>query len=457
MFKKLRVKHFLIFISIMLLSLFAVCIYVSSIKYSFDSGSYPNEFVENFNNYIHLNDNSEIYVDNEGLSLLADDKIKLQILDSDNKEVYSYNKPKSSKTEYTNTDLIHAYDSNEYTLFLNDTNLNNNTYTSLLFFSPNNIERVMFTYDKTQLLKAHNLPLFVAIIIILILVVSCIYLIHITKPIKDIVDRITSLSKGNYENGRVGKGIYSDVRHSLNVLSNRLYNNELEREKLDTMRKEWTANISHDIKTPLTSIRGNAEILSLEEAYISDEARVKYSNIIINKADYIKNLVDDLNLSSRLKDNNFVPNKKQVNIISLIRHVIIDISNDEKYSKGTISYKLYDKEILQSLDESLMKRVFMNLIVNAFVHNNYNVDIKVTVSRIAINKVKITIEDNGIGINKEDLKHIFKRYFRGTNTSEVTEGSGLGMAIAHDIVKAHDGYILIESKKNVGTKLIIFI
>lgn len=457
MFDKLRIKYLLIFISILLLSVFAISTYVSSVKYNFDSDSYLNNFIQDFNNYIHLNDENEIFVDNEGLSLLKKNQIKLQILDSENKEIYSYNRPNASKIKYTNTDLINTYISDEYTMFLNDTNLNNTTYTIILFFKPNNIKRIMFTYDKTQLVRAHNIPLFVAIIIIIILIASCIYLLHITNPINDIVNRITALSKGNYENGNVGKGIYSDVKHSLNILSNRLYNTKLEREKLDNMRREWTANISHDIKTPLTSIRGNAEILSIESANISHEAIIKYSNIIINKSDYIKNLVDDLNLSSRLKDNNFTPNKKIVNIISLIRHVIIDISNDEKYSKSTISYKLYDKEILKELDENLMKRVFMNLIINALVHNNYDVDIKVTVSRITTTKVKITIEDNGIGISKQDIKHIFERYFRGTNTSQVTEGSGLGMAIAHDIVKAHDGNILIESKENLGTKLIIFI
>ena len=148
------------------------------------------------------------------------------------------------------------------------------------------------------MIKAHNFPLFIAIVIIFILLISCIYLIHITRPIKRLVDRINNLSKGKYSIENVGKGIYSDVRESLNILSNRLYTNELERNKLEEMRKEWISNISHDIKTPLTSIRGNAEIMSVKDYKINDDQRIRYSNIIINKADYIKNLVEDLNLSS---------------------------------------------------------------------------------------------------------------------------------------------------------------
>lgn len=457
MLYKLRIKYFFILISILLFSLFAVLFYVCNIWFNFDLDSYSTEFKHSFKQYIHLDEENKIYIDSEGLLILKESEIELQVLDNENKEVFNYNKPETAKTKYSTTDLINAYNNYEYTLFIDDTSLNNNTYTYLLFFNTNNVKRVMFTYDKTQLIESHNLPFFVAIMIIFFILIGCIYLIHISKPINEIIDRITSLSKGNYTNQKASKGIYSDVSNSLNLLSTMLYTNELEREKLDNMRKEWTANISHDIKTPLTSIRGNAEIMSLNGNYVSSDSRISYSNIIINKADYIKNLVDDLNLSSRLKDNNFIPNKKQVNIISLLRHVIIDISNDEKYSKGNLSFNLYEEEILKELDENLMKRVFMNLIVNAFVHNNYDVDIKVTVCKVTLNKVKIIIEDNGIGINENDLKHIFKRYFRGTKTSQVTEGSGLGMAIAHDIVQVHNGNILVESTENLGTKVTIII
>ena len=88
----------------------------------------------------------------------------------------------------------------------------------------------------------------------------------------------------------------------LNTLSNKLSDNELERKKIDKMRNEWIANISHDIKTPLSSIKGYAEFLEQDYDFSSEDIKA-YAEIINNKSDYIKELVDDLNLSMKLKNN----------------------------------------------------------------------------------------------------------------------------------------------------------
>ena len=168
--------------------------------------------------------------------------------------------------------------------------------------------------------------------------------------------------------------------------------------------------------------------MSVKDYKINDEQRIRYSNIIINKVDYIKNLVEDLNLSSHLKDKNLLLNKKEVNIISLIRHVIIDIMNDDKFNNGSINFTFYEKDIKINLDENLIKRVFINLIINAFLHNDYKVNVEVKVERINKSRVKIVIKDDGKGVSQKDLRYIFERYYRGTNTSSQIEGSGLGIA-----------------------------
>lgn len=454
-------KPSLKFIVSSIIAIILICItiglYDVSVKHSFTSNYYPSDFINSFKTHIHLGDSNNIYVDSEGLALLNSNDVKLQILDKNNKEVYSYNKPKDYPTEYNNEILINLYTNPDQTMFLFTNYFQGNDYTTLFFFNPNKVERLIFAYNKDQLIKAHNFPLFIAIVIIFILLISCIYLIHITRPIKRLVDRINNLSKGKYSIENVGKGIYSDVRESLNILSNRLYTNELERNKLEEMRKEWISNISHDIKTPLTSIRGNAEIMSVKDYKINDEQRIRYSNIIINKVDYIKNLVEDLNLSSHLKDKNLLLNKKEVNIISLIRHVIIDIMNDDKFNNGSINFTFYENDIKINLDENLIKRVFINLIINSFLHNDYKVNVEVKVERINKSRVKIVIEDDGKGVSKKDLRYIFERYYRGTNTSSQIEGSGLGMAIAHDIIEAHSGAIYAESIQGKGMKLTILL
>ncbi|RDY28441.1 sensor histidine kinase [Romboutsia weinsteinii] len=345
------------------------------------------------------------------------------------------------------------YNNEEETLFLEETILDDNTYTYLLFLNSDKVKRITYSYDVKLIEKAHKFPLLIAINIILLLIISFFYTLRVTKPISRIVDKIIDLSNGKYLKPEANKSIYYDVEECLNQLSDRLYSNKQEREKLETMREEWISNISHDIKTPLTSIIGNAEIIADTQYEINDEIREKRCNTIINKSEYIKTLVEDLNLSTRLKSNTLILNKKKINIVSLIRHVLIEIINDEKYNDGNISFNYSDEEIMLELDEDLIKRVFINLIINAYVHNTNDVKIKINIQKINENNIYISIEDNGKGVSEDELNNIFKRYYRGTNTRNKTEGSGLGMAIAHDIIKAHGGNIKATAKLKEGLKI----
>ena len=195
-------KSSLKFIVASIIAIILICItiglYDVSVKHSFASDYYPSDFINSFKTHIHLDNNDNIYVDSEGLALLNSNDVKLQILDKNNKEVYSYNKPKDYPKEYNNEILINLYTNTDQTMFLFSNYFQGNDYTTILFFNPNKVERLIFAYNKDQLIKAHNFPLFIAIVIIFILLISCIYLIHINRPIKRLVHRINNLSKGKY-------------------------------------------------------------------------------------------------------------------------------------------------------------------------------------------------------------------------------------------------------------------
>lgn len=220
------------------------------------------------------------------------------------------------------------------------------------------------------------------------------------------------------------------------------------------MRNEWIANISHDIKTPLASIKGYAELMSSGYDIEIDEVS-QYAEIIDSKANYIKELVDDLNLTMKLKDGYSNISREEKNIVSLVRGCIIDILNNPKYNNVYIDFNSKEDNIVLKIDELLMKRVINNLLYNSIIHNNEDVSIKVNI--ILDEKTHIIIEDNGKGISEEDLKYIFERYYRGTNTGHAHKGSGLGMAISRDIVKAHNGNIKVESNIGSGTKIEIIL
>lgn len=240
-----------------------------------------------------------------------------------------------------------------------------------------------------------------------------------------------------------------------NDLASVLRRNEIERKELDSMREEWLANITHDIKTPLASIQGYAEIISDKEYEFSKEEIQDYTEIIYSKSKYIKELVDELNLSTRLKNNALTLNKHNTNLVLLLRNIIIDILNDSRYENRDIEFTSNIDVIEKEVDTILFKRALTNLIFNAVVHNKEDVSIKVELKKI--DRITVIIKDNGNGISTEDLKHIFDRYYRGTNTGEAHKGSGLGMAISKEIINNHGGDIKINSKLGHGTEITIIL
>ncbi|MGL5416353.1 MAG: sensor histidine kinase [Clostridium sp.] len=419
---------------------------------------YPTELMDKIHQNISIKQ-KKVSIDREGIDLLNKNRAGLQILNSENREIFKYNITGEVPTIYSNRDIIEAYKNNSSTLFLEERVEEGENYSYLLYLKDGLIKRVSLTYDSKAITKIHRFPLLIIVNILVVLIISFLYTLKLTKPINRIVEKIFNLSKGKYESRILDESIYLKVEEGLNELGERLDSNEKEREKLEEMREEWISNISHDIKTPLTSIIGNAEIIGDINYELDNERRIKSSNTIINKSHYIKSLVEELNLSARLKNNSLILNKKKINIVSLVRHVVIDIINDEKYEKTNINFKYSEEEIFLEIDENLINRVFINLLINAIIHNDKNVDINVNINNDkntnynVSDNINIIIEDNGKGIKAEELNHIFERYYRGTNTKNKIEGSGLGMAIAHDIIRAHNGEIKVTSELNKGMKI----
>lgn len=103
------------------------------------------------------------------------------------------------------------------------------------------------------------------------------------------------------------------------------------------------------------------------------------------------------------------------------------------------------------LDPKLFQRALRNLLVNSVIHNPKGTRIRVTVQKLT--EVKITIEDNGKGMDEETVEQLFQKYYRRTSTDAISEGTGLGMAVAHQLISAHDGHIHVDSRVNEGTAL----
>ena len=153
----------------------------------------------------------------------------------------------------------------------------------------------------------------------------------------------------------------------------------------------------------------------------------------------------------KLKNGMIPLNKKEGNLARLLKEIIINILNHLEYEDRDIKFCCFLSKVNFNFDNTLLERAFNNLIYNAVIHNPIDTKIKVSIKEE--DKIYIKIEDNGKGMGEENLKKLFERYYRGTSSEINVQGSGLGMAIAKQIIEVHEGSISVESKLNVGTSI----
>lgn len=440
-----------------ILTIFGVYIFnMVSHKNTITLKNSPETFVRNFEKYMY-DDNGILALSEEGYELLQESGAWIQVLNDYGEEISNINSPSDVPKKYTPFDMVnnYKYEERPYINFMLEKNLSSGHVNVILALPNNNIERVTLNFSLDSVMYQSKIIIIITLIIdaIIALIFGYLFSRKLTKPISEIITNIDILSKGNYNLYTKEKGIYKAVFENINDLSSTLRENENQRKELESMREEWLANITHDIKTPLASIQGYAEIISDKDYEFTRDEMQEYTEIIYSKSKYIKELVDELNLSTRLKNNALSLNKQNTNLVALFRNVVIDILNDSRYENRNIEFNSNIDVIEKEVDVMLLKRALTNLIFNAVVHNNESVQVKVDIKKI--DKINISIKDNGNGINTKDLEHIFDRYYRGTNTGEAHKGSGLGMAISKEIINNHGGEIQINSKLGCGTEILI--
>ena len=223
------------------------------------------------------------------------------------------------------------------------------------------------------------------------------------------------------------------------------------------MRREWIANITYDLKTPLSPIKGYAEVLQDDTEKTAVEYR-RYAGIMLKNAAYMENLIDDLKLTWQLENGTLPVNRREQNIVRFLRELSIDILNRPEYESRMILFEcsdnITDETALLSFDTKLFTRAFQNLMINAFVHGTKDTEVTVKIG-VSESELTINVSDNGGGMSNVAAERLFERYYRGTNTESKTEGTGLGLAIAKNIVELHGGAISVNSTPGAGTSFLI--
>lgn len=176
----------------------------------------------------------------------------------------------------------------------------------------------------------------------------------------------------------------------------------------------------------------------------------RYAGIMLKNVSYMEALIDNLKLTYQLENGTLPIRRDKQNIVRFLKELAITILNTPEYEKRAILFESAEETIPFSFDQTLFKRIFRNLAINAFVHRQESTEValRITASDTAF---QIVVADNGAGMRPEVKEHLFDRYYRGTNTDQKPEGSGLGLAIAKGIIKLHGGRITVASIPAVGT------
>lgn len=247
--------------------------------------------------------------------------------------------------------------------------------------------------------------------------------------------------------------IYREMIQTLQEVSDELHNHELERKKLEMHREEWIAGLSHDLKTPLATVMGYTKMLQTDYNWTEDE-KAEFLMRIDEKSIYMKKLIDDLTLTYRIKNNNLPIQKQVIDVHEMIRRTIIQ--HLEEHPTYLYDIHISDDPLFIKGDPVLFQRVLDNLLLNSVKHNPVGTKIDVTTTHLK-NTICIEIRDNGKGMDECTKEQLFNRYYRGTNTTEHSEGSGLGMAITQQLVHLHDGKIDVRSALGQGTIFKIYV
>ena len=250
--------------------------------------------------------------------------------------------------------------------------------------------------------------------------------------------------------------LYKEVFYAFYDMAEKLDASRKEREQLEKTREEWMAGISHDLRTPLTTMEGYGRLLESGEYDWSKQELEDIGKTIHEKSDYMLNLIEDFTLSFQLKNDAALVSFNDVEINAFIKEVSGKFINDMTLKNYLISVEpLGHKKFIQ-INERLFERMIDNLIYNAIKHNPAGTSITIKIKKMKdSNGFKLVVKDNGIGMDEETKKHLFSRYYRGTNTEERIEGTGLGMSIALQIAKLHQGSISVESEKKIGTTVTV--
>ncbi|MGF7087636.1 signal transduction histidine kinase [Kroppenstedtia sanguinis] len=394
----------------------------------------------------------------------------LQVLDERGREVGSYRRPASQPDRLTAGEVIEVLSQrgrSEYSFHYWHDRRDGRDWTWLLAEPVVADESQPESYDRMVLI-------YFLLWALMTVVIAFLFGRRLGSPILHMMNWLKNLSHGKLQEpkdkrgrpvSRSGEGklhrpyrVYREVIQSLDSLTGSLKQTEEARARLEQSQEEWITGVSHDLKTPLSSIKGYADLLATDRFQWTEAEVRQFAGYIQEKSDYMEQLLEDLSLTFRLKNEALPLQLRPVNVAELLRRSAIDLANDPRFENCEIQLDVPEERVTYPLDGAWFKRALDNLIANAAIHNPPGTRIRLALQirgeqeECTYAGLLFRVEDDGLGMDEEGVARLFDRYYRGTSTGQ-EQGTGLGMAIAKQLVEAHGGEIQVESQPGSGTQV----
>ncbi len=276
----------------------------------------------------------------------------------------------------------------------------------------------------------------------------------LTRRLRGVTRVVQDFERGKYEN-RIRMDSDDEIAQlarAFNRMADTIVSNMEKLRETDNLRRELIANVSHDLRSPLASIRGYLETILMKQDSMSPEDREKYLNTILDNTVMLGKLVEELFELSKLDARQVQPRIESFSLAELVQDVVLKLRPQAETADIQLKAILPNHPALVKADIGLIERVLSNLIENALKFTAPEGAVKVVLGDVD-GKIRTTVSDSGSGIAPEDLPHLFERFYRADRSrARKPGGTGLGLAIAQKILELHHSSIEVESQLNVGTR-----
>lgn len=402
---------------------------------------FRREVLQSLQTYTHVLKNSGIFeddaIDNQ---LGVVDNLRVTLVDTDGTIKFESNANIGSMDNHSRRPEIQkAFDGGEGNAIRKSATLDKNTFYYAVKLDNGQVLRVAKEAESMVSFWISMLP-FLAVMVLLLLLV-CVMMAHfltrsIIKPIEQMALHIDDEQQ---------EAVYKEMKPFLDTIQAQ----HRDIVKNSQMRQEFTANVSHELKTPLTAISGYSELI--ESGIASDSDTVRFAGEIRKSSNRLLTLINDIIRLSELDVEERMVSMELLNLYELAQKCVDMMQLSAE--KHQVSLKLTGGICMLRANREMMEELLYNLCSNAIRYNIPGGEVVVDVVR-ETDKCVLTVEDTGIGIPIEDQERVFERFYRvDKSRSKSTGGTGLGLAIVKHVVARHDARIELKSQPGKGTRI----